>query len=213
MKIDAEAVLWSAPERERAGRPLLVLLHGYGSHEGDLFSLAPGLPLDPVIASLRAPLAIAPGNAWFPLSFDTRLPFDIRKEDLGPNADAAADAVLDWLDTIEATSVGLLGFSQGGATALQLLRLAPERFAYTVMLSGFVVGSGHPGDGALEHLRPPVFWGRGTLDQMIPQPAIEWTATWLSTHSTLKARIYEGVAHNISNAELKDLNAFISSHL
>jgi len=36
MKIDPDVVLWSAPERERAGRPLLVLLHGYGSHEGDL---------------------------------------------------------------------------------------------------------------------------------------------------------------------------------
>jgi phospholipase/carboxylesterase len=57
MNIDASAVLWSAPERERAGRPLLVLLHGYGSHEGDLFGLSPRLPLGPVIASVRAPLA------------------------------------------------------------------------------------------------------------------------------------------------------------
>lgn len=213
MRIDADAVLWSAPERERAGRPLLVLLHGYGSHEGDLFSLAPGLPLDPVVASLRAPLPTGPGFAWFPLSFDTRLPFDIRKEDLEPNADAAADAVLDWLDTTEATSVGLLGFSQGGATALQLLRLAPERFDYTVMLSGFVVGSSHPGDEALQQMKPPVFWGRGTLDQSIPRPTIEWTTTWLASHTSLKSRIYEGLGHGISNPELKDLNAFISSHL
>jgi phospholipase/carboxylesterase len=51
MQIDSSAVLWSAPERERAGRPLLVLLHGYGSHEGDLFGMAPGLPLEPVIAA------------------------------------------------------------------------------------------------------------------------------------------------------------------
>ena len=43
MNLDADAVIWSAPERERAGRPLLVLLHGYASHEGDLFQLAPRL--------------------------------------------------------------------------------------------------------------------------------------------------------------------------
>lgn len=207
MKIDADAVLWSAPERERAGRPLLVLLHGYGSHEGDLFSLAPALPLSPVIAALRAPMTAGPGNAWFPLSFETL------QEDLEPNADAAADAVLDWLDTTQATSIGLLGFSQGGATALQLLRLAPERFAYVVMLSGFVVSEEHPGDAALEHHKPPVFWGRGTLDQVIPQHAIDRTARWLSTHTTHTEHIYEDVAHGISNAELKDLSAFIGSHL
>ena len=130
MKIDADAVLWSAPERERAGRPLLVLLHGYGSHEGDLFSLAPALPLSPVIASLRAPMTAGSGNAWFPLSFETD------QQELEPNADAAADAVLDWLDTTQATSIGLLGFSQGGATALQLLRLSPERFAKLLRVHG-----------------------------------------------------------------------------
>ena len=207
MKIDPSAIVWSAPERERAGRPLLVLLHGYGSHEGDLFSLSPGLPLGPVIASLRAPLLAGPGNAWFPLTFDTPL------DQLEGNADAAAHAILDWLDTTESTSIGLLGFSQGGATALQLLRLAPSRFAYAVMLSGFVVGASHPADSALAAVKPPVFWGRGTLDQVIPPFAIQTTEEWLPAHSTLTARIYEGLAHGISNAELKDVTAFISAQL
>ena len=48
--IDESAIIWSAPADQRAGRPLLVLLHGYGSHEGDLFGLSPHLPLQPVIA-------------------------------------------------------------------------------------------------------------------------------------------------------------------
>ena len=207
MQIDSSAVLWSAPERERAGRPLLVLLHGYGSHEGDLFSLSPGLPLGPVIASLRAPLTAGPGNSWFPLTFETPI------AEHGTNADAAAQAVLDWLDTTEHSSVGLLGFSQGGAVALQLLRLAPERFDYAVMLSGFVVGGSHVGDAALAQSTPPVFWGRGTLDQVIPPFAIQATEEWLPSHSALTARIYEGVAHGISNAELKELTAFIAAQL
>ncbi len=207
MQIDASAVLWSAPERERAGRPLLVLLHGYGSHEGDLFSLSPALPLGPVIASVRAPLLAGPGNAWFPLTAETLA------DDHTPNADAAATAILDWLDTTESTSVGLLGFSQGGATALQLLRLAPTRFDYTVMLSGFVVGPTHPGDAALAAAKPPVFWGRGTLDRVIPPLAIQATEEWLPAHSTLTTRIYEDVAHGISNPELRDLTAFISAQL
>lgn len=207
MQIDAKAIVWSAPERERAERPMLVLLHGYGSHEGDLFSLSPALPLGPVIASLRAPLLAGPGNAWFPLTADTFF------TDLETGADAAAQAILDWLDTTESSSVGLLGFSQGGATALQLLRLAPQRFDYAVMLSGFVVGASHPGDAALAAVMPPVFWGRGTLDQIIPPVAIQTTEQWLPEHTTLTERIYEDVAHGISNAELKDVTAFISAQL
>jgi phospholipase/carboxylesterase len=207
MRIDANAVLWSAPERERADRPLLVLLHGYGSHEGDLFSLAPGLPLGPVIAALRAPLLAGPGNAWFPLGPD----FSI--EEQGEAVDAAAAAVIDWLDTTESTSIGLLGFSQGGAISLQLLRLMPERFAYAVMLAGFMVGAEHPGDAALAEVKPPVFYGRGTVDDRIPAAAVSVTEAWLPKHTTPTTRIYEGLGHGISNAELKDVNAFISAHL
>jgi len=207
VQIDEESVLWSAPERERAGRPLLVLLHGYGSHEGDLFGLAPGLPLDPVIASLRAPLLAGAGNAWFPLTAETP---PAAMEGL---TDAAAQAVLDWLDTTESTQVGILGFSQGGATALQVLRLAPERIAYTVMLSGFVVGADHPGDAALAAVRPPVFWGRGTLDRVIPGPAIDWTAVWLPKHANTTTRVYEDLAHGVSRDELGDIHSFIAGHL
>ena len=207
MTIDSDAVLWSAPERERAGRPLLVLLHGYGSHEGDLFSLAPGLPLDPVIASLRAPLRAGQGNAWFPLTAETFA------DDMEALTDAAARDVLDWLDATESTQVGILGFSQGGATALQVLRLAPERIAYTVMLSGFVVGADHPGDAALAAVRPPVFWGRGTVDRVIPAPAVDWTAVWLPKHADTTTRVYEDLAHGISREELVDINRFITRHL
>lgn len=207
MTIDPDAVLWSAPERERAGRPLLVLLHGFGSHEGDLFSLAPSLPLEPVIASLRAPLTAGPGHAWFPLTAETFA------SDLEGLADAAARDVLDWLDATESTQVGILGFSQGGATALQVLRLAPERIAYTVMLSGFVVGADHPGDPALAAVRPPVFWGRGTADRIIPSPAIDWTAVWLPKHAETEIRVYEDLAHGLSHDELTDINAFIRRQL
>ena len=64
MPIDPDVVLWSASERDRVDRPLLVLLHGYGSHEGDLFQLAPYLPLDAVIAAPRAPFPHPMGIGW-----------------------------------------------------------------------------------------------------------------------------------------------------
>lgn len=202
--IDPDAVIWSAPESERAGRPLLVLLHGYGSHEGDLFGLAPHLPLGPVVASLRAPIAESGGFAWFPRG-ETSAP-QVRQD----AANASARAVLAWLDSTLSTSVGLLGFSQGGAMTLQLMRHAPARFAYGVQLSGFLIDGELPGDAELAERRPPVFWGRGTADQVIASDWVARTAAWLPAHSTLTERIYEGLPHAISQPELADIHAFLS---
>jgi phospholipase/carboxylesterase len=205
MKLNSEAVIWSAPERERAGRPLIVLLHGYASHEGDLFQLSPRLPLGPVIASVRAPLAENNGWAWF--SFAER-----GVEDPDPAVvDVAANALLEWLDTQEFESVSLLGFSQGAVVALQALRQRPNQFRSIVALSGFAAAGETPGDEELARERPPVFWGRGTLDQVIPAAAIERTARWLPEHSSADIRIYENLAHSIGTDELGDITAFLKS--
>lgn len=204
MRIDPDAVLWSAPESERAGRPLLVLLHGYGSHEGDLFGLSPQLPLQPVIASVRAPLRAGAGYAWFPFSGE--------EAPVAGVADDTVRALFEWLDTTTSTSIGLLGFSQGGAMALQLLRNAPTRFAYAVMLAGFAIGEGGV-DADLAAASPPVFWGRGTADRVIPAGLIAHTQRWLPSHSTLTERIYEDLAHGVSAAELGDVSAFIRRQL
>jgi phospholipase/carboxylesterase len=221
VKIDADAVIWSAPERERAGRPLLVLLHGYGSHEGDMFALARSLPLEPVIASVRAPHREGTGYTWFP-STDTTTD-STTDSTTGAHDDAAearfdaihdtVHALINWLDTTSSTSLGLLGLSQGGAMALELMREQPERFGYVVQLSGFVFPAEHPGDALLADVRPPVFWGRGTDDDVIPESLVDHTQQWLSAHSTLTEGIYEGLGHAVSDAEISELGAFIRSQL
>jgi len=203
MQLDTSAILWSAPERERAGRPLLVLLHGYGSHEGDLFGMSPGLPLGPVVASLRAPIAENGGWAWWSRADS---PSGDPQSD---RVDAAADAVIEWLDSLEYTSVSLVGFSQGAALALQLLRHAPGRFTATVAIAGFVASGPHPGDAELAVTKPPVFWGRGTEDRVIPAEAVARTAVWLPEHADATIRIYEDLGHAISAPMLIDFVTFL----
>lgn len=200
--IDESAIVWSAPDGDRAGRPLILLLHGYGSHEGDLFGLAPYLPLDAVIASLRAPRPAGPGFAWYDL--DPEL--NASRIDGG---DAAARGILHWLDSQKPSSVGVIGFSQGGAMAVHLLRHAPERFAWAVSLAGFVLEGDAPADARLAASRPPVFWGRGTADEVIPSRFVEHAQQWLPNHVDLTERIYEGLGHGISESELNDVLAFM----
>lgn len=210
LALDPHAVVWSVPEADRAAalasRPLLVLMHGRGSHEQDLLSLAPLLPPTAVIASVRAPLPLGDGFSWFPMGepgFPSRVA-----------ADAAVQALLEWLDTVPAAGpIGLLGFSQGGAMAMHLMRHAPERFAAYVNLAGFVIPGELPADARLESLRPPVFWGRDPADPVIPSTAVDRTTDWLPTHSTLTTRLYAGIGHSISREELDDVNTFLADTL
>ncbi|KHK99635.1 esterase [Microbacterium mangrovi] len=207
--LDPGAVLWSAPPAERAGRPLLVLLHGYGADEHDLYGLVPSLPDGLVVASVRAPLTPpwpAPGAAWYPID-------DLSTRDPARVTDAA-EAFLAWLDTTgHDAPVGLLGFSQGGAVALQSLRLRPDGFAFAVLLAGYAAPGDLPRDAELAELRPPVFWGRGARDEVIPASLVAHTTEWLPAHAELSGRVYAGLTHSVSQAELDDVATFLAKRL
>lgn len=209
LDLDSRVVLWSAGDADRTGRPLLVLLHGYGSDEGDLFGLSPHLPLGPAIASVRAPIPEAGGWAWFSAAGF------VDGEPTSAQADAAAVAVLRWLDALPAAppSIAVLGFSQGATVALQLLRRAPGRFACQVALAGPIAPGGDPADAVLADLRPTVFWGRGTVDRVIPSAAIDRTAAWIPARTTPDIRIYEGLAHGVSEDELADVSRYLAERI
>lgn len=196
--------LWSVPEPERAGRPLLVLFHGHGLHESVGHELWRVLPPAVVVASIRAPRQRGGGHSWFDLD-----------PAVGPSqADDAAKEILAWLDVQPpAPSVGLVGFSQGGAAAAQLMRAAPHRFGYLAVLAGFVIPHPHPGDRVLARLRPPVLWSRGRDDRRIPTDLIDSTHAYLAKHSTLDQRVYTGLGHGASLPQLLDLQAFVDRHM
>lgn len=208
--LDPDVVLWSAEPAQRAGRPLLVLLHGYGADERDLFALVPHLPPEFAVAAVRAPSAApwpSPGYSWYPIE-------GLESRDATHVTNAAA-RLIEWVDAAAGpdTQVGLLGFSQGGAIAIQSLRLRPDRFAFAVNLSGYATPGELPRDAELAERKPPVFWGRGTHDDVIPAFLVSHTAEWLPRHVDLSGRVYPGLTHSVSEQELADVQAFLRKRL
>jgi phospholipase/carboxylesterase len=160
--------------RAAAGEPegALVLFHGRGADEHDLFPLLD--VLDPerrlVGATPRGPLSLPPGGAhWYVLG------------GIGtPEARsfwASYEAAGGWLDGfvaeagVAAGRVVLGGFSQGGVMAYALgLGAGRPRPAALVQLSCFVPSvEGFSLD--LSPPLPPVAIGHGTLDNVI---GVEW---------------------------------------
>lgn len=220
--IDSAAIRWSLPRdevaRALADRPLLIMMHGFGSHEGDLFPLAQYLPEQFVVASLRAPNQQGPGFAWFALSPDP-VTGSLRR-DLNEVA-AATNELISWIDELEREvgqlpSITLLGFSQGGVMTTQLLRYQPTRFTAAVLLAGFALdiptAESQGQDAVLAEVSPPVFWGRDPQDPVISQDLIDFTRRWLPEHTELTAKLYSHVGHGISMEEVEDVRAFLEEH-
>jgi phospholipase/carboxylesterase len=187
---------------------VVLFLHGFGSNERDLTGLAPALDLALPWASVRAPLQLGNGGAaWFEIVTPGN-------PDQEPVAEATA-AVWEWVDAHvdPAARVVPIGFSQGGLMASQLLRTRPERVLAPVVLGGFVLGFPQPGDETLASSRPPLFWGRGEEDRVIAATAIARTAAYLPQHTTLLERVYPGLAHGISGAEVEDVRQFLMAHV
>lgn len=240
VSIDDDVVLWavngkraSAEESAEAlkTQPLLLLMHGFGSFEGDLIGLAPHLPHGFVVASPRAPLVAPPpivnGFAWWPLQLSPeglpiRRPDPEQFEGSGPHV--AAIAALAWLDALDARlqssghapglgTVALMGFSQGGCMVTSLMRLQPQRFACGVNCSGFVAPGSFEGDAKLAEVRPPMFWGRDEADPVITDRHIALTSAWAPDHTALEAKLYPGILHGIGADELIDIHAFLVQHV
>lgn len=150
--------------------PLLLLLHGVGSHEDDLFALAPALDPRFLTVSVRAPLPHPPGFGWYPVEFT---PDGIRADEtLAP---AGRDRIVRFLDeALEAYGADrdrayLLGFSQGAAMALFVALTFPERVAGAVLMSGRLIPAAlaeRASDAALAGL--PLLAVHGVYDPILP---------------------------------------------
>lgn len=203
-------VAWSRLEAERAGTPLLVLFHGYLSHEKDLIGLAPMLPEEFTLASVRAPHAMGPGYTWFPLMHEPDY-----------STERVVDAVQDiwaWLDGVKEqhSSVTVLGFSMGMAVATSVLRHRPAEISAVVGLSGFAVpAEGHAffDDEGTRAARRPLFWGRGQADNVITEDKIDFTLEWAGEHTDLTKMLYAGMAHSVSEPEMKHVSEFLRHHV
>ncbi|MGO1544205.1 MAG: alpha/beta hydrolase [Gulosibacter sp.] len=186
------------------GRPLLLLLHGFGSHERDLPGLVTRLGEGWDWLSVRAPYALETGGAaWFPLANG------------GPVDRSAIDAATAglWEFVDEHTSgqpIVPIGFSQGGLMVSELFRSRPETVTSGALLSGFVDPAPRDTDAALKQAPPRVFFGRGTEDAVLSESIFGNTETWLREHADASIKVYEGLGHAVDQQEIEDLREFLA---
>lgn len=213
LEIDPTAVKWS-DDGGLAGRPLLILLHGYGQREGSLDVIADAVAPGLVTAQLRGPRdsrePLPGGFGWTDVD-EHIIPLPGQPEE-------SAAALLTWLDSVIAergapSSIGLAGFSQGAAFCLALLREVPERWDAVATLAGFWVPGTFAGEARLESIRPPVFWGRSEADFAIKAEYVDTTRAALAGFAPDAEHVYPGATHEVLPEMVRDLVPFLREHL
>ncbi|OAB27274.1 phospholipase/carboxylesterase [Flavobacterium fryxellicola] len=152
--------------------PLLLLLHGYGSNEADLFSFAAELPDEYYVISARAPYDMQYGSyAWYAINFDA----DQNKFSDHDQAKVSRDLIAGFIDEliqtypIDPEKVTLIGFSQGSILSYAVALSYPEKVQKVVAMSGYLnleIVSDDYLKNTFNNLK--IFASHGTSDQVIP---------------------------------------------
>jgi phospholipase/carboxylesterase len=183
--------------------PVIILLHGMGSNEEDLYSLRTALPANFAVVSARAPYVLGEGSyEWFEdATVNNRLDGD-------PQQLAASRARISrFVDELikkygfDKNQIYLVGFSQGATMSYQVALTEPAKIkGIGVMIKPYP---------NLSHLR--VFISHGGADSRIPVDYARDADQRLKRLGlTPELHIYPTMAHEINRDALRDLVNWLS---
>ena len=163
------------PKKLSERTPALIMLHGYGSDENDLFSFAEELPEELFIISAKAPYTMQPfGNAWYAIHWDNKdgkFSDDAQAIESREKIKEFIDEVIENYD-LDPDNINLLGFSQGSILSYAVALSYPDKINNVVALSGYV-NQGILKDGyeTNDFSNLKFYCSHGSVDQVIP---VEW---------------------------------------
>lgn len=202
------------PKIKAAKTPLVILLHGVGSNEQHMFSIADALPDNFLVVSARGPLTLGAGSyAWFQVQFTDNGP-KINAE----QAESSRKIILQFIDDLKTAEdfdpeqVYLLGFSQGGIMSYSAALTEPEKIKGIAIMSSRLLPEVKPlvaSEERLQHLN--VFISHGTQDQVLNfQYAID-AADFLKSKRIQPEFHQYPEGHTINAEMLRDVVKWLSS--
>lgn len=205
-------------EAKGSERPvLLVLLHGYGANEDDLFSMAGFFPENYIVVTPQAPMNIGQKRyQWYTIERNQNNGFEGSQQDLTASISAVKTLVesLQKKYGVSSERTFIAGFSQGANMSYQLGLNHPG------MMKGIGAWSGAIFDSLKEKLDQTeagnlqIFIAHGDQDAIIPYVEAEKSKIWLDKKGYISSlHTYKGMAHSVSKEELEDFLSFIQKNL
>lgn len=156
------------PKKVAQNPPMLLMLHGYGSNELDLFSFAEELQDELLIVSARAPMDMVMGGyAWYTIHWDAN---DGKMTD-EIEALASLLSLHEFISELQTqyqpSKTFLMGFSQGAILSYAISINYPNQVDYVIAMSGYLNPVLQP-DTLPDTLKTSYYISHGAVDQVIP---------------------------------------------
>lgn len=188
--------------------PLLVLLHGIGSNEEDLFSLADQLPGQFLVVSARAPITLSEGSyAWFHMDLSTGKRVINEQE-----AEQSRQMIIKFIDELKASysidvnKIYLCGFSQGGIMSYSVALTRPDLVHGIAVMSGRLLDEVKPLIAPKDKLKNlHMFVSHGVNDPVLNIPFARSAVAYLKTMNIHPIYKEYPEGHTISREMLSDL--------
>ena len=196
--------------------PVLILLHGYGSNEKDLFSFAEHIDERLLVICPRAPKDLGPNKyKWYSLS-----PSKSELRYNGAEVLQTSKDIMTFVDEVisnykvDPKRVYIGGFSQGAILTLGTGLLNSEKIAGVVCLSGHLYGEFAEQIPLTQGLNGlSIFISHGRQDKVLAFSKMDRDAAYLKNKGIdVTARFYDS-AHNISQENFRDMVLWIRKHL
>jgi phospholipase/carboxylesterase len=176
--------IFKEPKIKSANPPVIILMHGVGSNEKDLFSFAPQLPDSFLVISLRAPITIGTDNyAWYHLTFENGKRIGNPIE-----AEASRLMIIQFMNQLKTKHafnekrIYLCGFSQGSIMAYSIGLTVPEKIKGFAVMSGRLLEEVKPLIASKEKIKNlNIFVSHGTNDNIIPVSEARASVAYLKT--------------------------------
>ena len=193
---------------QKENAPLLILLHGVGSNEQDLFSFADKIPSKYHVISLRAPFVLAESSyGWYQVEFKNNKPF-INVE----QAEASRLKLIHFLETLKSEinydpkQVYLCGFSQGAIMSYSVALSRPDLVKGFVAMSGRMLDEHKPNFASKDKLKNlKVLITHGSADPVLNVEYAKQANVYLQGLGLKpELKLYNEV-HTINSGMLSDL--------
>ena len=158
------------PKKASQNPPMLLMLHGYGSNELDLFSFADELQDELLIISARAPYEMGMGGyAWYAIHLDAH---NGKFSDV-EQAKESIKTISSFVDELKSkytpSKVFMLGFSQGAILSYAVSLNNPKKINHVLALSGYV--NTDIISKEIKNISTDYYASHGTVDQVLP---VDW---------------------------------------
>jgi phospholipase/carboxylesterase len=198
--------VYSSAQQQTPENPTLILLHGRGSDEKDLFGLKENFDPRLTIYSLRAPHQFEWGGyTWFDLYEDGSVD---EKSFVNSTND-----IITFINSLETKKLILLGFSMGAIMSYSIALTKPNICTGIAALSGFAPVQMESNYHLQELNNLHIFISHGIHDPVIPISTARKTKELLDRSNADVSYNEYDMAHQINDKCLNDVSRWLKNRL